>query len=625
MKTLITKFISILLILIILFSYMVLASCLTAVTVSAAETTTSETSSSELIYDFDAVPLSIKADLYDDSGIKYDNYLILKQSNIYRFMLFGSDVDFLSLDSSNVVFFKDDVSVDRKLYVIFYNHDGTYKKQYTSSIRSYEYFGYTYAYDYNKNSNDYIENWVNNVVYSSLDVKYNGLTVYYAKNNKAVTIKDLLDLPAGTGGGEIVGPQPIPSDSKTLYGGYVEKNEETWSAFLAWLVENEYYTDLAKYGLVVTASNIGSIADTWYENKMSPTLFFEIVKQNGVNSLSSAEKIIGWFNRKWQEYISHNYEKIQVGTGGTKSDPHHRANLITDETDEDGNITDTVDISILRDILRRLIEIPNDIYSFFGGVINNIANNIYSLCLYAYDMPENVSNAIYNNLVNPFNLILDAINNSSGGTTTTENVTNNYYTYNTDVSDSEQEAFNGLFTEYNQKYDELIRSKFPFISQVSGIFDEVWQACGYNSASESSLDVQSESMTVNQGSQQTQQDFINSKMVTVFDSYNPSYFSGVDASNAPSYTVTVAGTECNIIDFRIFEKYRTTIHAIITLVFWLPFLLNLLKAVPNIIANVSDYFSIASSMPTLDYTLPEGTEIDENTGEVFLPPGYGEK
>lgn len=533
---------------------MAFASCLTSITVSAAETTTSETAP-PLIYDFGSVPLNVKSKLYSDDELQYPYYFILRISNgKYMVLFFKEKVDYLYVNSESDTYLRSSEKINYT-YVLF-NVDGSYSGiGSTYYAMSFDGFGSGRAYGY-VSSSDRLQNYIDNIVYSSFDIKCNGMTIYFAKNNKKVTIKDLLDLPAGTGGGEIVGPQPIPSDSKTLYGGYVEKNEETWSAFLAWLVENEYYTDLAKYGLVVTASNIGSIADTWYENKMSPTLFFEIVKQNGVNSLSSAEKIIGWFNRKWQEYISHNYEKIQVGTGGTKSDPHHRANLITDETDEDGNITDTLDISILRDILRRLIEIPNDIYSFFGGVINNIANNIYSLCLYAYDMPENVANAIYNNFVEPLNLILDAINNSDNSGSD-NGIFDDFYNKLLAVFIPDD----AYMTSWTNDVTSLINSKFGFLSQFAELKQTIDDYCF---PSETLL-----SASVDDGQLELE-----------------------EYMNYPDFSLTAFETEhiklnskVRIIDWSTFDKYRLWFHRVVVAICYVIFITRRFKRSPNVVAN----------------------------------------
>lgn len=587
MKTLITKFTAIFL------TLMVLMSCLTvtAATVSAAETTTSETAPS-LIYDFGSVPLNVKSKLYSDDELQYPYYFILHNYYVrYTVVFFKEKVDYLYVNNENDYYLR---SPEKLNYTFMeFSSDGSYYGGSSSTYYSlgFDKAGSGFAYGYSSSS-DRLQNYVDNIVYSSFDIKCNGMTIYFAKNNKKVTIKDLVDLPAGSGGGEIVGPQPIPSQPGDYdFIGPLPlipiEGDPTFQGFKDWLIKNKKYEDLASYGINCTASNISSIVDLWTGNYNSITSFFTGLKStwSTISAITQAKNIYNWLEQQWQLYKKSliTYETIPIKDG-----------VLNYETDydEDGNFISS-ETSYLKLILGTLISFKDSFNNYVDNFVSYISSldvNLNRLLNSVSAVPQYTADAIYNNLVNPFNLILDAINNSSGGTT--ENVTNNYYTYNTDVSDSEQEAFNGLFTEYNQKYDELIRSKFPFISQVSGIFDEVWQACGYDATSENSLDVQSENITVNQGPQQTQQDFINSKMVTIFDSYNPSYFSGVDASNAPSYTVTVAGTKYNIIDFRIFEKYRTTVHAIITLVLWVPYLLSLFKAVPSIIAGVSDINNI---------------------------------
>lgn len=590
MKTLITKVVSVFLTLI------VLMSCLTSVTVSAAETTTSETAP-PLIYDFGSVPLNVKADLYDDSGIKYDNYLIVKQSNIYRFMLFDSDVDFLNLNSSQVIFFKGDVSVDRKLYVIFYNHDGTFKKQYVSSTRSYEYFGYTYAYDYDKNSNDYIENWVNNVVYSSLDVKYNGLTVYYAKNNKAVTIKDLVNLPAGAGGGEIVGPQPIPSQPGDYdFIGPLPlipiEGDPTFQGFKDWLIKNKKYEDLAQFGISCTENNISSVVDLWTGNYNSIISFFSSLKSawSTINAVSQAKNIYNWLEQQWQLYKKSliTYETIPIKDG-----------VLNYETDydEDGNFISS-ETSYLKLILGTLISFKDSFNNYVDNFVSYISSldvNLNRLLNTVSAVPQYTADAIYNNLVNPFSLILDAINNSSGNGNI-ENITNNYYNDPENLYGEIGSDYDDLISEYKQKYDNEINSKFPFISQVSLMFDEIWKACGYTESS-SQTEVQTMRTTLNStiGPQQTQRDYVDSKMSSVFGNYDSKYLENVDISDAPHYTVNIAGVECNVIDFRVFEKYKFLIHSVITLMLWVPFLLSLLKSIPGILAGVQDYMNIVAT------------------------------
>lgn len=620
LKTLINKTFSVLLTLILLTSF------LTPLTASASETITSETAPS-LIYDFGSVPLSVKSKIYSDDELQYKNYFIFRNSsNKYRFILFKeSDIDYLYVGSAGDYYLRCS-NILNYTYILF-SFDGSYESSSSSAFKgsTFDRFGSSCAYGYDTAS-DKLQNYVDQIVYSSVDIKCDGMTIYYAKNNKAVTVKDLLNLPAGTGGGSIIGPQPIPSQPGDYdFIGPLPlipiEGDPNFQGFKDWLIKNKKYEDLAQFGINCTASNISSIVDLWTGNYNSISGFFSSLKSawSTINAVSQAKNIYNWFDKQWQLYKKSliTYETIPI------KDKDDVLNYDTDY-DENGNFISS-DISYLKLILGTLMSFKDSFSSYVDTLVSYISSldvNLNRLLNAVSAVPQYTADAIYNNLVNPFNLILDAINNCSGSGGTTENVTNNYYTYNTDVSDTEQEAFDGLFTEYNQKYDELIRSKFPFISQVSGIFDDVWQACGYDTSSETfSLSVQSENMTVNQGPQQTQQDFVNGKLSAVFDGYDPFYLDSANASNAPSYTVTIAGTECNIIDFRIFEKYRIVIHAIITLVFWVPYVLSLLKAVPGIIAGVSDCYNLDIRNNLNDYNIgmKESKSIDIPINEDVAP------
>lgn len=533
MKKLLNKFTSIFLAVVVLMSWLL------SIPVSATETiTSSETSSSELIYDFDAVPLSIKADLYDDSGIKYDNYLIVKQSNIYRFMLFDSDVDFLDLGSTQLIFYKGDFAVNRKLYVIFYNHDGTFKKQHTFSTRSYEYFGYTYAYDYDTNSNDYIENWVNNVVYSSLDVKYNGLTVYYAKNNKAVTIKDLVNLPAGTGGGEIVGPQPIPSQPGDYdFIGPLPlipiEGDPTFQGFKDWLIKNKKYEDLADYGINCTASNISAVVDLWTGNYNSITGFFSSLKSawSTINAVSQAKNIYNWLEEQWRIYKKSliTYETIPIESQVIDSSTDY---------DENGNFisSETAYLKLILNVLNTFRNDFNNISSIINDNIIIISNNIYRIASQLSSIPQYIADSTYNNFVEPFNLVLEAINSIQidGSSTTNNNINVNVDIDNIDNSDNEFSiAFGDL--------QVALENKFSFYNQLTEITNTV-QNYDYG-----------------------------------------------DGSTPPEIYISTPdnlSVENMSLDFSLYEPYREPIKKIIIAVAYISFAISLLYRLPKIIGGI---------------------------------------
>lgn len=321
-----------------------------------------------------------------------------------------------------------------------------------------------------------------------------------------------------------------------LYGGYLNRNEETWSAFLQWLVDNQYYTELSRYGLSITANNLCSIAETWWDKKFSPTLFYELIKLNGCNSLSSANQIISWFQTKWDTYINHNYVKIKIESDGDKT--HHLSQDIDkDVIDENGNVIvekDTTVISLLREILRNIINLPADIasstYGFLNSILSNIADNVYSVCLSIYDLPD----TIYNNFVSSINSILDAINNISvnNDNSSTTNI-------NVDVN------FNND-TDYNVSFGDLkivLNNKFAFYNQLTQI-DTIFREADFT------------------------------------DESSPEFsFSSVSISD----TVVLPDVP---LDFSLFDHYRSMIHSIIIAVSYLMFFINLLHRLPDVIGGI---------------------------------------
>jgi len=139
-------------------------------------------------------------------------------------------------------------------------------------------------------------------------------------------------------------------------------------------------------------------------------------------------------------------------------------------------------------------------------------------------------------------------------------------------------------------------------------------------------------MTVQSDSpQQTQQDFINSKLSGAFDNYDPNYLKGVYASKAPTCTVSIAGQNVEIVDFRIFAKYRPLIYAVITLVLWVPYLWSLYRSIPSIIAGVSDIHNmiISDSIETNSEfeanVLVEAEQMNAYKVEDFKEFSYNEK
>lgn len=443
---LITKFISIIITLSVVMNVLVILPV-------SAET--------ELITNFSGVPLDVKAKLYNDDGLKYKyNFVFRYKDGCYAVIFINDmfsitntqnidDIAFFEFWSTNAMHIRDSdgtSATTQSNFILFFNGDGSYR---TFTNGSGSLYGISSFYNYSS-ATDKVQNAVDNIIYSDFDVQYNGLTVYQTSNNKAVSIADIIELGAGDGTGEIVGPQLAPIDHR-LYGQYMDKNEETWSAFIQWLIDTGQYTELATYGLTATADNIQSLANTWWNNKFSPTLFFNLVKTNGVNTIANAENVMSWFNTKWQQYINHNYVKVPVGEEAN-SDPHHRANLMTDQTDENGNITDTTEVSLLREIVRQLETLPlriaSSVFGMFYSLIDNIATNTYAIASSLNVLPQQLANMIYNNFVDPLNAIIQAIQSKDN-----------------DININHDVDYNTTF----QDVQYTLRNKFAFYHQLTEV------------------------------------------------------------------------------------------------------------------------------------------------------------
>ena len=537
MKKLLNKFTAIFLTLI------VLMSCLTAVTVSAAETTTSETSSSGLIYDFDAMPLNYKSILYDDDGIKYNNYVIIKSQSVYRFCFFNSDdIDYLELTGRYLNFRKSDsTAVTAPSAIFYYNFDGSFSSfRNTSNSSVYaDYFGTNYVYNYSSSS-DFLQNWVDNVVYSSINIKYNDMTVYYAKNNNAVTIKDLVNLPAGTGGGEIVGPQPIPSQPGDYdFIGPLPlipiEGDPTFQGFKDWLIKNKKYEDLAQFGISCTENNISSVVDLWTGNYNSITSFFSSLKSawSTINAVSQAKNIYNWLEQQWELYKKSliTYETVPIKDG-----------VLNYETDydEDGNFISS-ETSYLKLILGILNTFRNDVNNFsdtLSSYISSISVNINRLCNAASALPQTIANLTYNNFVEPINQILKAIDNININNSS-DNITNNNIDVNIDIDNIDNTTNN-----FNIAFGDLqlaLESKFSFYTQLTEITNTVQNYTYTDTAPELTLSLGSE--------------------------------------------IGLPDTDYKI-DFSFYEPYREMIRKIIIAVAYISFAIGLLNKLPNIIGGI---------------------------------------
>lgn len=559
LKTLINKTFSVLLTLILLTSFF------TPFTASASETTL--TSESEgLIYDFGSVPLDVKSKIYSGDELQYKNYFILRSNNssTYKFLLIKeSDIDYFYVRSAGdrYLSFSSTLNSVNYTYIIF-NSDGSYNvvgSTYKSSSLV-EGFGSSFAYGYSASS-DKLQNYVDNIVYSSVDIKCDGMTIYYAKNNKAVTVKDLLNLPAGTGVGEIVGPQPIPSQPGDYdFIGPLPlipiEGDPNFQGFKDWLIKNKKYEDLTQFGINCTANNISSIVDLWTGNYNSISGFFSSLKSawSTISAVSQAKNIYNWFEQQWELYKKSliTYETIPIKDKDVFN--------YKDDYDEDGNFISS-ETAYLKLILGILNTFRNDVNNFsdtLSSYISSISININRLCNAASALPQTIANLTYNNFVEPINQILKAIDNVEVSSPLND-IFYDFYSKLLSLFIPD----NDYMTSWTTDVTSMFNSKFGFLSQFAELKQTIDEYC-----------------------------FPSETLLSAKVSVDDGQLELEEYMNYPDFSLTAFETEhiklnskVKIIDWSTFDKYRLWFHRVVVAICYVIFITRRFKRSPNVVAN----------------------------------------
>ncbi len=567
MKKLITKFTSIFL------AVVVLMSCV----VSVSAESTAEVLNEPLLSSLPEPSAKYLSVFFEDDVLKYDNFIIFRYfySNKTYYQIFAldnginNDLSYFSLSSTRTYSCNDDLSYSNfnYVYITYCQDTDTYVSTGSSGSSGSNVLGSNLILNnYTVNGTDLsVETLVKNIIYSDFSFKYCGLTVYDTSDNKSIVIPNLLDKSD---------LDKSDSDNNNLYGTYLYKNEETLKEFCNWLITTEKYKDLSKYNLNIAAENLYSVVDCWWDNKFSPTLFLELVRNNGVNTIATASSIIAWFSARWSEYISINNAVVEIEYDENANvNMHHRATDVTEditETDENGNVIviqekDNELLLVLREILRQIINLPANIskstYVYFHSLVSNIADNIYSLCLSAYDLPQLTANAIYNNFVEPINQILNAINNieiDNSSSSPLDSIFDDFYNklFSVFVPDE------SYMTSWNEDVSGLINSKFGFIGQLAELNQIINTYCFGNEQIVSYASVDDGQLEL--------EEYMNYPSFRI-----PAFNAGIISSNEP----------ITIIDWSIIDEYRIYLHRIIVAVCYTVFISKRFKRTPNMIAN----------------------------------------
>lgn len=171
---------------------------------------------------------------------------------------------------------------------------------------------------------------------------------------------------------------PFVREDFTLYGLDLSINE---TSFYDWIIENNKLAELPSY---ITQSKLLSFIDFYSNFGGSFTNFLKNIPDwfTHMNILNQSKENVNILkssmDRLYQEYINSFYR--EVGYHSSVELPHHRRNIETQTTDDDTTLitddqNDTLIESILRDILRGVIQISNQI----GDGVNSIMDKLSQL------------------------------------------------------------------------------------------------------------------------------------------------------------------------------------------------------------------------------------------------------
>lgn len=364
--------------------------------------------------------------------------------------------------------------------------------------------------------------------------------------------------------------------------------------FLDWLRSEGKLSLINSPGFDFVDSQLDTLIDIFDSYGNNPLSFFSSLCKtfNITTDIKAAVSLVQTIQQLYRDYQDYkNSSQLEAIRPSSASHPHWRTDkddvsLTTDHED------DTTIISILREILRTLIHLPENIsvyFNFLNSRFNDISYNFQSEINSLNNLPDQISSLTYNSLINPLTEIKDAINNID--------LSSPDVSVDVTISEEKQNEINTFFSDWNVKYSTAINEKIPVISQLSGLFnDEFFEKCGIDINGDgqvyqyysTSVSYDSSSVSGTSSDSVSETDVVN-LLCSQFDNSDPNFLNDVSYSeDVPSLSISIAGKKTEIFDFRLFAKYRTQIHTIMIFCIYSLYFLSLYKSLPSIIGNVSD-------------------------------------
>lgn len=348
--------------------------------------------------------------------------------------------------------------------------------------------------------------------------------------------------------------------------------------FIKWIIANEKYTVFGDYGIENTAQFVDDIVNLYERFNKNPLSLFVSVPQflikNGsvFATVDKAKELINYVSALYQEFklerrpVIYEPELLPYIFPQPWVDNEPNEKYVDDETD-------TIDVSLLREILRVLIVMPQNIFNFFDYYMYNISVNTSLLADYVAQLPQYLSDLIYNNFFEDINYIKNALDNlpsGSGGGSDLINV---------EITTEKETEINTFFNDWNIQFSNKINEKIPIIPQLHTLFFTFWEQTNVIK-NENELPVYNYNQFLNDSDALT-------AITGVFDNSNKDYLTNINSPFIPSLTIRIGGVSHEIINFKFYAKYRRWIHNLITFILWFSFLLSLYKSIPNIIGRVA--------------------------------------
>lgn len=355
-------------------------------------------------------------------------------------------------------------------------------------------------------------------------------------------------------------------------------------SFVEWLLETGRWTEIpisiadstltpyieyfSKYGGSgsLFVNNLNDFLSHYFESQVTNSVARQVLSK----TKSLYQEYLALKNDTVRNHLTNRVNKTDTIDTVTNND---NLTLVTDQED------DSTIISILRDILRFLLSLP----SVISDCTNLILNKLDSL---------NLTTNFVNDFSSDADRIIDSINNITVDVPDTS--------IDVTITDEKQQELDDFFNGWSVDFDNKVKEKFPVTAQLGELFnDDFFEKCGidcngdgevYSYYSENFYAV-SETSTVSELSASSPGS--DQKLVTdflgQFDSSDVNFLNDANfSSSVPDWSITVGGKKCEVFSFKLYAKYRTQIHFIMSFILWTVYLLSLYKSLPQIIGQVSD-------------------------------------